>query len=151
VIFVGSTRARLEAWRAGDERVVDACFAATPTLLSAHGYGPKETEDAEYAAQQYAGMASLLLGPRRWVAAAEVGAVADTGSPYGQVQVASLRWRDVRAIFTDEPEALDDLARLAATVAGRTLAEVLADAAVLDAADEHDLLWYTPDELDRVD
>ncbi len=150
MIFVGTTRAQLEAWRAGDETGA-AGVAATAAMTTAHGYGPTETEDAEYAALQYAGVASLLFGPRRWVAAAEVRAVTDPGSPYGLVEVETLRWRDVQAFFTDETEAFTDVARLARSVVGRPVTEVLADAAVLDAAEDHDLLWYAPEELDRVE
>ncbi|MGI8456736.1 MAG: DUF6912 family protein [Propionibacteriaceae bacterium] len=154
MVFVGATRAQLEAWRAGDEAGTSG-VGATAAMIAAHGYGPNETEDAEYVALQYAGVASLLCASardaRRWVAAADVAEVADAGSPYGLVEVAVLRWRDVQAFFTDEIEAFHDVATLAASVAGRPLAEVLADAAVLDAAEVHDLLWYAPDELDRVE
>lgn len=42
------------------------------------------------------------------------------------------------------------LARLASGLSGAPLAEVLADEDVLAAVAEHDLLWYSPEELDRI-
>jgi hypothetical protein len=56
----------------------------------------------------------------------------------------------VRALFADEPAALE-AARLASeVVAGQNLAVAVAVPEVGTVLDDYDLLWFAPDELDQL-
>lgn len=131
--------------------------AATPALLRAHSYDSSTLEDAEYAALTYAGLRAALEAASgtelRLVLAAELapaGVQADPEDAYGRVVVSDLRWPAVRALFADEPVAAAALAAARAAAAGHTLAVALALPEVEMLTQEHDLLWFAPDELDHL-
>jgi Family of unknown function (DUF6912) len=127
--------------------------AATPGLLRAHDLGA-DAEDAEYTALAYAGISALLLGDDqlRLVVAAQI----DPGSPmtagddaFGRVRIDRLAWSTVSALFADSPESTNRISR------ARTLAPVSFEAALDDEEveallDASDLLWFAPEELDRL-
>lgn len=156
MVFLPLTRADVLALRdsgtAPPGEVVG--HAATPSLLRSHGYDVATLEDAEYAALSYAGVHALTLAkadPLRLVLAAEVppaqlSAVSD--DPFGSVAVSELSWRDVHALFADEPAAAAAVARARTEVRGLRLAAASTLAAVEALLDNHDLLWYAPEELD---
>jgi hypothetical protein len=86
------------------------------------------------------------------VVAAEVqpGQLTDLGEPLGEVELRGLTWTDVRALFADEPDAME-AARLAnEAAAGQTLAHGLAAREVGQVLDGYDLLWFAPEELDQL-
>lgn len=131
--------------------------AATPALLAAHDLDESTLEDAEYAALVYAGVASLAMtgtaDELRLVVAAELPAgqlSADPDDPYGRVQVLDVRWTDVRALFSDEQAAGPQVALARAAAAGRSVSQALTLPAVEAVTDDHDLLWFAPEELDRL-
>jgi hypothetical protein len=68
--------------------------------------------------------------------------------------VRDLRWSQVRALFADEAEAAEAVLRARAALAesgeGYTLAAALEVPAVGKLLDNHDLLWFAPEELDLV-
>jgi hypothetical protein len=132
-------------------------YAATPSLLRAHDYDQSTLEDAEYAALGYAGAAAAIDAawsePLRLVLAAELSSdelTVDGDSPHGVVHVPELRWRDVRALFSDEEASAATVAAARDAAAGRPLVEALAVPELETAVDEADLLWFSPDELDRL-
>jgi hypothetical protein len=127
--------------------------AVTPSLVASMD-ADTDSEEAEYAALSYAGVLALVLKPGspRLVVAAELqpGQLADLCEPEGQVELRGLTWPQVRALFADEPEAME-AARLASeAVTGQSLAGALAAPEVGLLLDEYDLLWFAPEELDQL-
>ncbi len=127
--------------------------AVTPSLVTSMGTDT-HGEEAEYAALSYAGVLALVLKPGspRLVVAAEVqpGQLSDLCEPQGEVEVRGLTWPQVRALFADEPGAME-AARLASeAVTGQSLAGALAAPEVGPLHDEYDLLWFAPVELDQL-
>ena len=92
------------------ERLAYPGCAATPSLVASME-ADTLIEEAEYAALSYAGVLSLVLKPGwpRLVVAAEVqpDQLTDLGGPLGEVEVRGLTWHQVRALFADEPAAID--------------------------------------------
>lgn len=127
-------------------------YAATPELMASHEYDASMIEDADFAAQTYAGIASLLSGEdyQRIVLAAEVSdrtvGAGVTHRPYGEVIIEQLTWPTVRAVFVDDHQADAALAQAKAAAGGADLVEVLELPAVIDLLEEHDLLWHLPSE-----
>lgn len=157
MLFLPITRAEAALLRDGRAVTDRAAHAATPALLRAHAFDHDSLEDAEFTALTYAGVHAVLEtvqpGGLRLVLAAEVpasDATADPGDPYGQVRVRQLRWTSVRALFADEPAARAALALAVTEAAGLPLAEAVALPAVDVLVDEHDLLWFAPEELDHL-
>jgi len=139
--------------RAGEPLPGRRGYAATPSLLAAAGFAPRDQEDAGYTALSHAGVQALLAGPtdRRLVLAADTDRVTDLADPYGAVEVADLAWRQVWALYYDEPEAADAVRAAADSVRpDDTVAEALGRPEVGRLLDEHDLLWFDPTELDRL-
>ena len=127
--------------------------AATPSLVASLE-ADTLIEEAEYAALSYASVLALVLKPGspRLVVAAEVqpGQLTDLGEPLGEVGLRGLTWTQVRALFADEPGAME-AARLASEgAAGQSLAAALAAPEVGLVLDGYDLLWFAPDELDQL-
>jgi hypothetical protein len=127
--------------------------AATPSLVASLE-ADTLIEEAEYAALSYASVLALMLKPGspRLVVAAEVqpGQLTDLGEPQGEVEFRGLTWTQVRALFADEPDAME-AARLASeAAAGQSLAAALAVPEVGLLLDGYDLLWFAPDELDQL-
>lgn len=130
-----------------------AC-AATSTFVASMETGTS-IEEAEYAALGYAGVLALVLNPGspRLVVAAEVqpGQLIDLCEPLGEVEVRGLGWTQVRALFADEPAALEAMGTVSKVVAGQSLAAALAPPEVGRILDEYDLLWFAPEELDQLE
>jgi hypothetical protein len=81
--------------------------------------------------------------------------IKDLGRPDGQVEVRGLAWAQVRALFADEPDALETVALAREAVAGRGsaeegLARALAAPEVTVVLDRYDLLWFAPEEFDQL-
>ena len=127
--------------------------AATSTLVGSLEAGTS-IEEAEYAALGYAGVLALVLNPGspRLVVAAEVQPrqLVDLCEPLGEVEVGGLGWTQVRALFADEPAAIEAASLASKGVAGQSLAAALAEAEVGQILDDYDLLWFAPEELDQL-
>jgi hypothetical protein len=153
MVFVPMTWDEAVALRSGTAADRYPACAATSTLVASLE-ADTFIEEAEYAALSYAGVLSLVLKPGvpRLVVAAEVKAkqLTDLGGPLGEVEIRSLTWDQVRALFGDESVATE-AARLASkAVAGETLAAALQATEVGGVLDEYDLLWFAPEELDQL-
>ena len=61
-----------------------------------------------------------------------------------------LSWKQVIAMFTDDYEAAEAVRAAREAVRGRTVSEALAAPEVVGLLEGHDLLWYAPEELDRL-
>ena len=157
MVFVPVSRAEASALRAsgvlGGER---AGYAASPSLLRAHDYDESTLEDAEFAALSYAAVSLVRAAdgdPLRLVLAAELSAaqvVLDPDSWYGLVSVREVGWRDVRALFSDQSSAGAALQAARRAAADRPLEEALEVPEVELLLEEHDLLWFAPDELEQL-
>ena len=152
-LFVPVALERARALRDGEDLGALPAYAAGRELREAHGLGESDDEEAGFVALGYAGLAALLddAGPRV-VLAAEAGTaqVRPLGGDFGEVEVVGLRWNQVTALFSDEPEADVDLAEARRLSAGRTLADLADDDALVGLVDRWDLLWFAPEELDAV-
>jgi hypothetical protein len=153
LVFVPVDRAEALALRAGAD--LGDRPGCAPTAGLAGGLEPTAVaEEVEFAALSQAGVLALRAGadPLRLVLAADVAddEVTDRGSELGEVTVAGLRWAQVQALFADEPAAEPAVARARADVAGVSLVEAAAIEAVAALQGEFDLLWFAPDELDRL-
>jgi hypothetical protein len=153
MVFVPMTWDEAVALRSGTAAEGYHGCAATPSLVAAME-ADTLIEQAEYAALSYAGALALALKPTspRLIAAAEVqsGQVSDLGGPLGEVEVRELTWHQVRALFADEPDAMEAARLASGLVAGQGLAAALAVPEVGAVLDEYDLLWFAPDELDEL-
>lgn len=128
-------------------------YAGTTALRRSHAYDDTMTEDADFAALSYAGVHALALSERtRLVVAFDVpeARVVDARDPYGQVTVTDLGWREVTALFADEPASADAVATARPLAVGLDVAAALEHDAVGTLLDDHDLLWYASEELDRL-
>jgi hypothetical protein len=56
----------------------------------------------------------------------------------------------VRALFADEPAALQAVSLASEKVTGDSLATALTTPEVAAVLDNHDLLWFAPEELDQL-
>jgi hypothetical protein len=127
--------------------------AATPSLVASLE-ADTLIEEAEYAALSYTSVLALVLKPGtpRLVIAAEVppGQFTDLGEPLGEVELRGLIWAQVRALFADEPGAMEATRLASEAVAGQSLAAALAAPEVGLVLDRYDLLWFAPEELDQL-
>ena len=127
--------------------------AATPSLVASIGTDT-HSEEAEYAALSYAGVLALVLKPGspRLVVAAEVPPeeLTDLCGPQGEVELRGLTWPQVRALFADEPGAIEAAQLASEAVTGQSLASALAAPEVGLLLDDYDLLWFAPVELDQL-
>ena len=153
MVFVPMTWEEAVALRSGTAADGYQGCAATPSLVASME-GATLIEEAEYAALGYAGVLALVLKPAspRLVVAAEVQQkqLTDLDRYMGEVEVRGVTWAQVRALFADEPAAME-AARLASeVVAGQSLAAALVAPEVAAVLDDYDLLWYAPEELDQL-
>jgi Family of unknown function (DUF6912) len=152
MIFIPITRDDALALRSGTaERRYLGC-AATPSLVAS--MGDSAIEEVEYAALSNAGVLALALAPNapRLVVAAEVREeqVEDLSRPHGEIEVRGLAWAQVRALFADEPDALEVATLAGKAVAGQSLGAALITPEVAAVLDGYDLLWFAPEELDQL-
>ncbi|WP_141211218.1 DUF6912 family protein [Enemella dayhoffiae] len=137
---------------AGSQSVIEHVFGATSVLREEFGYGPDETEEADFAAQLFASLDCLRTGADRLVLAVEVSTplrAAAAEAAYGRLTQTELPWRTARAIFRDAPESLPALRVYAESLHGKQLPELWEDESVREALSEHDLLWFDPSELEQ--
>lgn len=151
MVFVPVSPDEVRALRAGDAFAAGRAYAATREFREHFGYADDADEDADYAAQVFASLRCLIEGRDRCVLAVEVDRLpAATGAiEFGEVARPAVRWRDVRAVFVDDPGARPEIRAYAGTVAGRDVAEVWSDDAAVQLTLDHDLLWFDPTELDQ--
>jgi hypothetical protein len=153
MIFAPMTRAEARALRSGTLANNYQACAATPSLVGSMDPGTV-IEQVEYAALSNAGVLALVLRPDapRLVVAAEVHEeqVMDLGQPLGEVEIRGLAWAQVRALFADEPDALEAVELAGKTVAGQNLTAAIAAPEVVELLDGYDLLWFAPEELDQL-
>jgi hypothetical protein len=129
LVFVALDWADADALRSGADLGSRAGCAPTAELAGRIGPGA-DAEEVEYAALHHAGEYATDTGPQRLVLAADVdpGQLVETGDGWGGVTVEGLAWRQVSALFADEPLA----------------------AGAVTGADDSDLLWFAPQELDQL-
>jgi hypothetical protein len=153
MVFVPMSRDEAQALRAGTGANHYRACAATPSLAASMESGTV-MEQVEYSALSNAGVLALVLRPDapRLVVAAEVRQeqVKDLGQPLGEVEVGELAWAQVRALFADEPDALEAVELAGKAVAGQDLTAAIAAREVAELLDGYDLLWFAPDELDEL-
>ena len=127
-VFLALDWADAAALRSGTDLGRRAGCAPIAELARRVGPGA-DPEEVEYAALHHAG-AYAGTGPQRLVLAADVepAQLVETGDGWGGVTVDGLRWSQVSALFADDP---------------------LAAAAAVEA-DDRDLLWFAPQELDQL-
>jgi hypothetical protein len=151
MIFVPMTRDEARALRSGAGTDRYPGCAATPGLAASQEVDTV-LEEVEYAALSNAGVLALVLKPHlpRLVVAGEVPEehVRDLSQPHGEVEVSGLVWAQVRALFADEPDARQAVGLASEAVTGESLAAALAAPEVAAVLDNHDLLWFAPEELD---
>jgi hypothetical protein len=127
----------------------------TRAMMSSHEYDASRLEDAEYAALCYAGVRALTVADDRLrlVVAVDVpdNEIRSGADPYGEVRADRLRWQAVTALFADEATTAPFVsAARSAMESGTTLGQALEVPAVERLMDEHDLLWFAPEELDAL-
>jgi hypothetical protein len=153
MIFIPMTRDDALALRSGTAEHQYLCCAATPSLVASMD-ADSAIEEVEYAALSNAGVLALALAPNapRLVLAAEVREeqVEDLRGPHGEIEVRGLAWAQVRALFADEPDALEVATLAGKAVAGQSLAAALVTPEVAEVLDGYDLLWFAPEELDQL-
>lgn len=156
IVYLPATPDEAVRLRDGGDLPARRGYAVTPALLEAAGFSPREAEDAGYTALCHAGVQALVdraAEPleRRLIIAAEPESIKDLADPYGAVEVGGLRWRNVLALYADEPDAAAAVRKAAAAVEpGESVADALARPEVDALLQDHDLLWYDPTELDRI-
>jgi hypothetical protein len=153
MIFVPMSRHEARALRSGTGANHYRACAATPSLAASMEPGTV-MEQVEYSALSNAGVLALALRPNapRLVVAAEVREeqMKDLGRPLGEVEVRGLAWAQVRALFADEPDALEAVELAGKAVAGQNLTAAFAAPEVAELLDAYDLLWFAPEELDQL-
>lgn len=154
MIFVPLTSDEARTLRSSGLPGTRVAYAGTPTLRRSHEYDDSMTEDADFAAMSYAGVHALTAPGEaaRLVVALEVPdeRVDDGRDPYGQVSVTDLGWREVTALFGDEPGSEQAVTDARLLVTGLDVAAALSHEVIGSLLDDHDLLWYAPEELDRL-
>lgn len=152
MVFIPVTAQEARGFRSGAPLGRGPAYAASSELRTAFDYGPQAEEDADFAAQVFASLRCLVDGQDRLVLAVEVGTLpAGTGErDFGEVERPGVRWRDVRAVFRDDPAAGDVVAQYAGGARGRTLTDLWSDESTHSFLAHHDLLWFDPTELDQV-
>ncbi len=158
IVYLPATPTEAVRLREGEDLPARRGYAVTAALLDAAGFSAKEADDAGYTALCHAGVQALLdradaeSAERRLVLAAEPESIKDLTDPYGAIEVAGLRWQDVLALYYDESEAAPAVRKAAAAVHSvESVADALAQPEVEALLQDHDLLWYDPTELDRLD
>lgn len=128
LVFVPLDWAAAAALRSGAD--LGPRSGCAPGAELARRVGPDaDPEEVEYAALNQASAYAVQTADRL-VLAADVDAdqLVEAGDGWGGVTATGLRWSQVSALFADEPPA--------ATAAG--------------GVDDRDLLWFAPEELDRL-
>jgi hypothetical protein len=153
LVFVPLDRGEVTALRAGTD--IGPRPGCAPTAALADSLDPDAVaEEVDFAALSHAGVLALSSGsePLRLVLAAEVAdqQMTGQGGDFGEVTVTGLCWAQVQALFADEPAAESSVARARAEMAGPGLADGVVSEALAALQADFDLLWFAPDELDRL-
>jgi hypothetical protein len=152
MVFVPVDREDARRLRDGLELTSRRGCAATPGLARTMDPGAG-AEELEFVALSNASVLALMVAsdPLRLVLAVEVdpGEIADLGGDLGEVSVGRVSWGQLQALFADEPEAAEPVAR-ARAAAGGTLGDTLLQEPVAVLLGRADLLWFAPEELDQV-
>lgn len=148
LIFVPVTQAERRGLACGQRLPARRAFMVTPELCAALGYGPEETEDAEYAAMVIASVAGLARFGVRLVVVAEVhegslGQVVDAEN--GEVELEYLSPEQITAFFADDDQTAVESAAAASRDLEIDLAWELPQ--VQQLLNETDLLWHGSEEL----
>lgn len=144
MLFVAVPVGGLTRWAQGGSFQPGLAYAVTPSMSAAFGFGPSDTEDAEHTALHIAGLTGLLYFGTRLVAVVEASGQPVPGSEFGEVQVGTLPWSAVTALFSDDVS--DATAALHERLMGRSLPTVWEEDEVADFLAEHELLWHGPGE-----
>lgn len=156
LVYLPASPALAARLRAGEAAGPWAGHTASPGLRAdLAGWGTEPDDDElQYAALNAAAIAQLV-DPRatdpRLVLAAEVADAdlvdLDRAEP-GAVTIGDLAWQQVTALFADAPEATAAVATARRAVRDTSVAAALAAPEVVELLEQHDLLWYAPEELD---
>ena len=156
IVYLPVLRSTAEQLRDGSPPAEDwRGHTGTSDLRRAHDLAAGEVEEAEYLALCYAGVAVLLIpgNEQRLVLAVEVPAHLLTPvpeDPFGTVEVPTVRWIDVRAVFVHDLASAGQVARAVAAVTGMSLTDAVDHPEVAVLLQSADLLWYDPAELDQL-
>lgn len=150
-VFVPVTAAAAAQLRAVGTASDLVGYADGPDLRHWLGQAGLDDEEAGYVALNHAGVAALLLdtaSSTRLVLAVE----SDLGGTdeLGGVLLPVVRWGDVQSLFADDPDAAQKVLQARRALRGMTLADALGESTVGRLEDDHDLLWYAPQELDAL-
>lgn len=144
LVFVPVTASQLTRWAEGGSFEPRLAFAVTSSLRRAFGFTAADDEDGEHTALHIAGLAGLLYGRTRLVAVVEASGQSVAGSEFGEVEVGTLPWSAVTALFGDD--APDAAAALRERLTDRSLATAWDEDEVAGFLAEHELLWHGPGE-----
>ncbi|WP_460768636.1 DUF6912 family protein [Mariniluteicoccus flavus] len=143
MVFVPVSSEELAGWVGAAYAPDGPAYSATPGLLALFGFDASEDEEADHAALVLASLACVRRGLPRLVVAAEVAslpdAARDDGRVPGEVTVGRVPWRDVRAVFVDDPDDAPTPETFELALGGD-----------LSALDPHPLLWFAPSEVDQL-
>ncbi len=74
----------------------------------------------------------------------------DSDDPFGRVDLVGLGWTQVVSLFADEAGSSGRIAEARERAMAADLETVVDDVRVESLLDASDLLWFSPDELDRL-
>lgn len=151
MVFLPVLPSEVLALRGGEPLPPGSAYAATNSLRAAFDYGPDADEDADFAAQLFASLRCVSDGVDRCLLAAEMENLPPESGEveFGEVARPGVRWRDVRAVFVDDPAEVSAIRAYAESVRGQGLAELWAADETHAFLDTHHLLWFDPTELDQ--
>ena len=85
-----------------------------------------------------------------WRRSVEAKQLTDLGGPLGEVEIRGLTWDQVRALFGDEPAAVEATKLARGVVAGRAWQLHSPHLRSAQFSMSIDLLWFAPEELDQL-
>jgi hypothetical protein len=149
VAFVPVSRDALSALTTAPIPGPVAAFGVTPGLCDTFSLPPAADEEAERTALLLAGLSSLISYGSRLVLVVEA-MPTDDGGGLGECTVDGVAWRDVSAIFAEPSDAQPAVGAAVAAVQGLDLDAAWDAEPVQALMQEHDLLWYGPEEVDAL-
>lgn len=160
-VFIPCTTLLARSWRDQGLPPRLVGYAATVSMLAAHGLEPGDEEEGDFTALNYAATAALEMwapGDQRLVLAVATaarntvprGLSAQDAAEVGAVAVDEAAWRNVKAIFADEPDATDAVSQAKTALGERQWLAAWEDPAIDRLVTEFNLLWYVPTELDAL-
>lgn len=145
LVFVPLSAADLAACAGGSPLAGVRAFAATPAFLGAFGLGAPDDEDAERTLLHVAALDALLRCGGRLVAVAEAPA-RDLDNEFGRVEVGSVAFSAISALFADHADAAGALAHVSRVLGEASLDAAWDNPAHRELMETTDLLWYGPEE-----